>query len=160
MFCCGLRQCRDSRWDSSCLSQSFLKKSLSQCIFIKHSISAEIILESRWVNLVTIFGVNCVKSCHVFIKFWLDPLETGNLFNSVFNLAMENWGLITYPEFRLLFDSTRHLAYRQLNITATIAHEISHHWFGNLVSPKWWTYLWLNEGFAIFFETLAVDLVC
>jgi len=73
--------------------------------------------------------------------------------------AGENWGLITYRESNLLHDEAHSPLTSKQAIRNVIAHEISHQWFGNLVTLSWWKYLWLNEGFARYFEYHAPALV-
>jgi aminopeptidase N len=65
--------------------------------------------------------------------------------------AMENWGAITFRENLLLFDSAKTSQAGKERLCEVIAHEIVHQWFGNLVSPSDWRYLWLNESFATYF---------
>lgn len=73
---------------------------------------------------------------------------------------MENWGLVTYLQSLFLVDPANHTQSQQLQVSYAIAHEISHQWFGNLVSPKWWSSFWLNEGFAYVFSIIVTDAVC
>lgn len=60
--------------------------------------------------------------------------------------AMENPGCITIRD-PFLFES-RVSRSRYVYRAALLAHEMAHQWFGNLITPRWWDDLWLNESFA------------
>jgi len=71
--------------------------------------------------------------------------------------AMENWGAITFRENLLLHYPQITSTSGEARICEVIAHEIAHQWFGNLVTPSDWKYLWLNESFATYFGFGVVD---
>ncbi|XP_041367071.1 aminopeptidase N-like [Gigantopelta aegis] len=70
--------------------------------------------------------------------------------------GMENWGIITYKT-DILFEPGVTTAATENWMVDVISHEISHQWFGNLVTPKWFRWVWLNEGFASFWDATVCD---
>ncbi len=59
--------------------------------------------------------------------------------------------IYVYKCFRFRIDKSRHKS-----VSALISHELSHVWFGNLVTMSEWSDIWLNEGFANHLEHFAV----
>jgi tricorn protease interacting factor F2/3 len=70
--------------------------------------------------------------------------------------AMENWGAITFRETALLCTNDSAASTKE-DVASTIAHELAHQWFGDLVTMEWWDDLWLNESFATYMSYKALD---
>jgi aminopeptidase N len=104
------------------------------------------------------FGVKALNFCENYydIDYPLAKMDLIAVPDFAFG-AMENWGAITFRENLLLYypDTTSQAG--KVRIAEVIAHEIVHQWFGNLVTPIEWKYLWLNESFATYFGFGVVE---
>lgn len=69
--------------------------------------------------------------------------------------AEENYGLLTFVAFALLYNPvTGNLSSLQ-QVVETVVHEIAHQWFSCLVTTQSWDSTWLNEGFATWLTLYA-----
>ncbi len=64
--------------------------------------------------------------------------------------GMENTTLTILTDNTLFTDETENIRSSQ----GLVAHELVHQWFGDYVTCKDWSHLWLNEGFATYYEKL------
>ncbi len=71
--------------------------------------------------------------------------------------AMENAGAIAYQERMVVLDpGTTSDRARRLGAN-TVAHEVAHQWFGDLVTLRWWDDIWLNESFATWMANKVLE---
>ncbi len=104
------------------------------------------------------FGKKALAFCEDYygIAYPLSKLDLIAIPDFAFG-AMENWGAITFRENLLLYYPGITSKSGAERIAEVISHEMAHQWFGNLVTPADWKFLWLNESFATYFGFGVVD---
>lgn len=68
--------------------------------------------------------------------------------------------IFPFREALILYDPQNTNNFYKQRIANIVSHEITHMWFGNLVTCAWWDNLWLNEGFARFYQYYLTHKVC
>jgi aminopeptidase N len=91
------------------------------------------------------------------VRFPLPKLDLIAAPGEITGSSMENWGAIFFSQDDLLFDPAASTERERQDVFLVVSHEMSHQWFGDLVTMAWWDNLWLNEGFARWMQTHAAD---
>ena len=70
--------------------------------------------------------------------------------------GMENVTATTQADDRILHPAW---AEPEANAEGLVAHELAHQWYGDYVTARDWSHIWLHEGFATFFESVWADSI-
>lgn len=95
------------------------------------------------------------------MKFFSDKIDYAYPFSKYVQVAisdfhwsgMENTSMTTVTDRALVGEELR----LEADPDGLVAHELAHQWWGDLVTTKNWAHLWLNEGFATYFDALFTE---
>ncbi|XP_032687699.1 glutamyl aminopeptidase-like [Odontomachus brunneus] len=98
--------------------------------------------------------------------FWHMVTDTNTLFPKIDNILFPNntintmgcFGLTIYREKDFLYDASLDFPGRRNAVMKTIGHKIARQWFIGIVTPSWWTDLWLGEALATLYGYYTMDM--
>jgi alanyl aminopeptidase len=100
------------------------------------------------------------------VEFFEEALEQPYPYEKLDIIAAPQWpsgatelaAAITYRESRILANEKSGAMFLR-SMKGVHAHELSHMWFGDLVTPPWWDDLWLKEGIASWAEPAVLGFL-
>lgn len=112
----------------------------------------------EYAKLALEFGRKSISFCEEFtgVPYPIEKCDYIAIPDFAFG-AMENYGAITFRENAMLYYPGKTSTMELIRIVSIVAHETAHMWFGDLVSPSDWKYIWLNESFATYFTFSIPD---
>ena len=66
---------------------------------------------------------------------------------------------VVFREAAITYNKKLESVGRKVDVARLIAQKITHQWYTNLISPTWWTHLWLFEGLTTLLATDAINEV-
>ena len=127
---------------------SFQEVKTPEGVRIRHYVKSDVASVFQEKLAITSKAVQFFNS-YFGIPYPLPKLDTIGIPNYLVG-GMENWGLITMTEDSAEVSDKGQWGSQRVSYTNLIAHEVSHMWFGNLVTMTWWDDLWLKEGMATY----------
>ncbi len=101
---------------------------------------------------------NTFKNTKDMMEFFEREIGVPYPWDKYFQAAVSDyhWGGMENTTLTVLNEGTLHPdGFESLRSSdGLVAHELAHQWFGNLVTCKDWSHLWLNEGFATYYDAL------
>lgn len=99
------------------------------------------------------------KNTRDMLEFFEREIGVAYPWDKYFQVAVSDyhWGGMENTSLTVLNEGTLHPeeGFETLRDSdSLVAHELAHQWFGDLVTCKDWSHLWLNEGFATYYDAL------
>ncbi|XP_067215124.1 putative aminopeptidase-2 [Linepithema humile] len=79
--------------------------------------------------------------------------------DSLITKTVSSWALVVYRESDFVQKNEDIPGMKKRQVADLIAEHVIRHWFGNLITPSRWTWIWLRDGFVKFFKAYILDMI-